>query len=459
MKSLKAISLISSLFLILIFISMQTATRGQASSDCAWSPDTLITEVDGEFSNQPDVESENNYVHVVWQDNKTIPGQPYTSRIWYRRSNDNGETWGKMKVITFKNTPGNFHDPRIAVNGKNIHVVFIDLSIAGTDMVASIFYIMSKNNGNSWSKPIRLNRFGPAYYEAWYPDISISGDYVHVIWVDDREINNKYDVYYKRSTDNGNTWDDGDDDPTNDNLDHTKKISSGEYDSIYPSISSHGDGVHISWDYSKGGWEWTEIYYAGSLDNGATWSDPIGITEEDGIGSLFSAIASFGDTVHIVWHDDRHLTQDNCNSEIYYRRSIDGGLSWEEPVRLTEMDMWSLHPEIDVLGDEVAVIWQDERDSPLECGVVGFFPLGEIYYKRSLDGGLTWDDGDSDPGNDNADHTKRLSEIDEIGGHGKSVSLETHFIHVVFDDARFGAPEPPGEVWIKDVFYKQGSCQ
>ncbi len=459
MRSQRILTFLFSLALIFAFISLNPGPGDLAYAECVWSPDILLTEVDGEFSNQPDIASEGNYVHLVWQDNKDIKGKPPTSRIWYRRSSDNGGSWDKMKVITPRNSSNDYKDPRIAVNGKNLHVVFIDLDIVGVDMVASVHYINSTNNGNSWSKPVRLNMIGWGSYEAWYPDISVSGNTVHVVWVDDREINDRYHVYYKRSTDSGKSWDDGDDDPTNDNADHTKKISVGEHDSLYPSLASFGDSVHVSWDYSRGRWEWTEIHYAGSLDNGATWSDPIGITEEDDIGSLFSAIACFGNTVHIVWQDDLHLTQENCNSEIYYRRSINDGLTWDEPVRLTEMELWSSHPEIGVLGSEVAVVWKDERDSPLECGVIGPFPVGEVYYKRSLDSGLTWDDGDEDPTNDNVDHTKRLSEIDEIGGHAQVVSVGVNYTHVVFDDARFGIPVPPGEIFIKDVFYKQGVCR
>ena len=36
-------------------------------------------------------------------------------------------------------------------------------------------------------------------------------------------------------------------------------------------------------------------------------------------------IAISGDTVHVVWQDNR-----DGNDEIYYKRSIDGGLTWEQ---------------------------------------------------------------------------------------------------------------------------------
>ncbi|MEW5806113.1 MAG: sialidase family protein [Acidobacteriota bacterium] len=445
----KTLSTILSILAVSLFLSLGAERGDNIYAQCVWGPDILLSEVDGEFSNQPDIASDGNYVHVVWQDYKDIGGQIHTSRIWYRNSDDSGVTWSNMKVITPKNSTGDFHEPRIAVSGKNIHVVFIGLDIVGGDMVSAVYYIQSTNNGRSWSKPLMLNMLGPFYYEAWYPDISVSGNTVHAVWVDDREGDDAFHVYYKRSMDNGKTWDDGDDNPSNDNADHSKKISAGTTDFLYPAITSYGENVHAVWQ-----WEWSKVYYSGSLNNGATWSEPVIISEP---GSRYPDVIAYENIVHIVWEDDRHLIEEECNSEIYYQRSMDDGLTWEPARRLTEMSMWSLDPRIDLYGNQIGIIWKDERDSPLDCGIIGPVPMGEIYYKRSIDGGVTWDDGDDDPGNDNADHTKRLSEIDESGGDGKAISVETQFTHVVFDDVRYDRPDP-SDIFVKDVFYKQRSC-
>ena len=291
--------------------------------------------------------------------------------------------------------------------------------------------------------------WGHPSYEAWCPDISVSGECVHVVWVDDREANDDFHVYYKRSTDNGRTWDDGDENPLNDNPDHSKKISSGTGDFLYPTIHAYGNKVNVARQR-----EWEQVYYSGSLDNGGTWSMPLMLVGEK---ARYPDIRTYDNMIHIVWEDDRHLIEEECNSEIYYQRSADSGLTWKPAVRLTQESMWSVQPKIDLFGNQIAVIWKDERDSPMDCGVIGPMPMGEIYYKRSMDGGLNWDDGDDDPLNDNADHTKRLSEIDEIGGHGKAVSVGANHTHVVFDDARYDAPDPSA-IFIKEVFYKQGSC-
>ena len=139
---------LSGFLLALIVLCLPLSfTVSPAHSQCVWGPDRLMSEVDGLFSNEPDVASAGNYVHMIWQDYKDLPNQAHTSRIWYRRSGDNGVTWDNMKAIIPKSSPGDFHDPHIAVNGKNIHVVFIDIGIVGSDMVAGVYYMRSTNNG------------------------------------------------------------------------------------------------------------------------------------------------------------------------------------------------------------------------------------------------------------------------------------------------------------------------
>ncbi len=80
-----------------------------------------------------------------------------------------------------------------------------------------------------------------------------------------------------------------------------------------------------------------------------------------------------GLTVHIVWRDYR-----DGNDEIYYKRSIDGGLSWNADTRLTNNPASSFTPSLAISGQVVHVVWQDNRDGNKE-----------IYYKRNPTGNIT----------------------------------------------------------------------
>jgi|GEM_PF-3772534 len=73
--------------------------------------------------------------------------------------------------------------------------------------------------------------------------------------------------------------------------------------------------------------------------------------------------------VQVVWCDYR-----DQNWEVYYKRSLDGGASWESDARLTFDSYDSTNPSI-ATDDQnrVHVAWEDTRDGNRE-----------IYYKRGL---------------------------------------------------------------------------
>jgi len=78
--------------------------------------------------------------------------------------------------------------------------------------------------------------------------------------------------------------------------------------------------------------------------------------------------------VNVVWYDFRDFQFD-----IYYKRSTDGGLTWGPDVRLTYEPANSFMASIAVSGSDIHVVWTEYRDGN-----------GEIYYKKSSDGGDNW---------------------------------------------------------------------
>jgi hypothetical protein len=85
-------------------------------------------------------------------------------------------------------------------------------------------------------------------------------------------------------------------------------------------------------------------------------------------------VASSGTFVHVVWWDYR-----DGNFEVYYKRSIDAGVTWGTDTRLTNNSAYSGRPSVAVSGLVVHVVWGDYRDGNYE-----------IYYKRSSDAGVSW---------------------------------------------------------------------
>jgi BNR repeat-like domain len=154
----------------------------------------------------------------------------------------------------------------------------------------------------------------------------------------------------------------------------TKRLTWTSGDSEYPAIAVDSFGhLHVVWqDYTPGN---TEIFYKKSTDGGASWSSAQRLTwtSEDSLSPAI-AVDSSG-RLHVVWGDYAP-----GNAEIYYKKSTDGGTTWTSAQRLTWNAGTSRDPAIAVNSSgHLYVVWQDYTPGN-----------AEIYYKKSTDGGATW---------------------------------------------------------------------
>jgi hypothetical protein len=126
----------------------------------------------------------------------------------------------------------------------------------------------------------------------------------------------------------------------------------------------------------------TSILLLPALISHAQWQPDIRLTNDPGLSATTAysnarCIASSGDTVHVVWSDNRT----GGNYEIFYKRSTDGGLSWGADTRISNNVYFSSNPSISISGSIVIIVWDDDRDGSGNK---------EIYYNRSSDAGTTW---------------------------------------------------------------------
>jgi len=299
------------------------------------------------FNNARCIASNGNIVHVVWYDVRDG-----NDEIYYKRSTDGGTSWGADTLLT--NNSAISDNPSVAVSGSVVHIVWHD----GRNVNLEIYYKRSTDGGLTWGADTRLTN-DPAYRGR--PSVSVTGQVVHVVWGDLRHVNRE--VYYKRSTDGGTSW--GAD----------IRLTNNPGESRGSSVSVSGSLVNVVWFDNSDGNE--EIYYKRSIDGGISWGADTRLTNntaasQDPTVSVSDSSAAAG--VHVVWHDNR-----DGNFEIYYKRSIDGGISWGADTRLTNNTAVSQNPSVSVSGLVVHVVWYDTRDGN-----------SEIYYKRSTDGGSNW---------------------------------------------------------------------
>jgi hypothetical protein len=158
--------------------------------------------------------------------------------IFYRKSTDGGDTWSPPRRLTW--TSGDSSFPAVAADSDNsIHVVWED----STPGPAEVYYRSSTDGGDTWGMVRRLTWTAGNSYE---PAIAVDLVHaVHVVWYDGSPND---DIFYRKSTDKGSTWG------------GTERLTWSPGWSEFPALAIDlRNTVYIVWDDDRSGSE--EIYY------------------------------------------------------------------------------------------------------------------------------------------------------------------------------------------------------
>ena len=185
-----------------------------------------------------------------------------------------------------------------------------------------------------------------------------------------------YQQVYAQSIDDANTNDDDDDD-NNNSISFTKPInlSNNKRDSIYAQIASYGNNVYMVWQENNpdpfgynnnannniqynNNYRNYDIYMKKSTDGGSTFSKEINLSKNPGF-SEHPQIAISENNVYVAWIDESTTTTTK-NQEILFRKSIDGGNTFDNIINLSNSsnaDSYNL--EITAAGNNVYAVWQE----------------------------------------------------------------------------------------------------
>ncbi len=310
--------------------------------------------------------------------------------IYYKRSTDAGESW--LPDVRLTNDPGMSGTPGIAVVGSTVHVSWND----DRDGNNEIYYKRSTDGGATWDADLRLTSDTAFSNMA---SISANDSDVYVAWADRRE--GRPQVYWKHSTDRGVTW--GQD----------VKLAASQMFAYNPSILATDSLLQLVWNDSREGV--TEVYYKRSRNKGEVWSMDERLSETSN-NSQIPSIAASGTNVHVVWTDSRGGT-----TVIYHTRSTNSGMHWQLPTKLTSSAGSALWASVACSGMMVHAVWPDDREGSFN-----------IYYRRSTDAGVTWE------------RDMRISDNGAARSEQPSVAVSDSAAHVLWMDTRDG---PNGEMY------------
>jgi hypothetical protein len=301
---------------------------------------------------------QNNF-YLVWTDDTSGNGD-----IYFKRSVDNGSTFGTTENLSINNTSLS-SGAQISASGNNVYVVWQDV-VSGKN---AIYYRYSNDTGVGFrgvrelSKTISVNG-----ESALYPQISASGKSVYVVWQD--TVSGSNEIFLRGSNDGGNKFT---------GIKNLSRNNTG--DSITPRIASSGNNVFVAWTDSEPGK--AQIYARGSTDNAAKFGGMKNVSWSSG-RSYDPHIAVGGNNrLYILWEDTsfRKFTFD-----LVLRASSDMARTFEDKVNLGRyVGEISDYGQIAAHGNNVFVVWSDSPQS-------GYPPEYKVFLEASRDNAKSFDD-------------------------------------------------------------------
>jgi len=242
-------------------------------------------------------------------------------------------------------------DPQISADGSDVFVVWSDDTPNGFTN-GDVLLSSSSDTGASFPS---LTNLSSTSSDSRDPKIAVSGNNVHVVWVDPTSGNSQVNII--SSTDNGASFG------------LTTNLSNSVGSSETPQISVSGTDVHVVWKegINDGG----EIQYVKSTDSGSTFDSVINLSENDG-SSTEPQISVSGANVYVIWKDESFGT--DTDSNILLRSSGDGGSNFASFQQVSDNTGISNVPQLDSSGADAFIAWVDDSVGNKEI----FFRTGSV---------------------------------------------------------------------------------
>jgi len=313
----------------------------------------LSTSSLGSISPQIAVSGSN--IFVVWEDG--VRSDPFQGcqgmcDIFFRRSTDQGLTWDPaldQPAVQLSSGSAYSIAPQVVASGNIVLVFWADLGGVG------VAYRRSADGGKTFGQ-IQPITAGPPPRGLGQIQAVVSGSVIHVTWAEQNAV---LEIFYSRSTNTGVTFE-----PAVMLSDIQAPCDTEQ--NVH--LAVNGNIVAVVWERRCQ----PAITFRGSTNGGATFGPLIGLSAPTQAGGEQPLVAVNGSNIYVTWHEAAIAGQ----FDIFYRRSTDGGTTFEPFQSLSGTGQAGPPTSIAVSGANVYVVWPDTD--------------GEVFFRRSTDQGSTF---------------------------------------------------------------------
>ncbi len=365
----------SARWLAVVSLTVMCCWSSSATALDSWRPEFRLTWLQGP-ARQPHIFNVNDVIYVFWLDGKD---RNQSMQVMQTLSLDGGLTWLPPRQLTQTTWLLTAFDAAYC-NGI-FHLVYEDWRSGQS----AVYHLRGRNLGENWDAPRRIDS---GAHPGRMPSITAGPNgRLHLAYVDSRH--GKMDIFYRASTDSGGSW----------GPEYTVTEPGYIVDNLLPRMCELSDGsVCMAWISNRlgkpqGGWPPTDVMFAISRDSGASWPlVPLCISHR--YPASFSEcydvalLADNEDAVHVTWWEDMG------GSQLFYRRSNDGGASFGPSIQLSAFG--ANHTCAEWLGRNIGQLHLRDNDllvtfsNRLRLGIE--FPewQGDVYVVTSPDRGTSW---------------------------------------------------------------------
>jgi len=343
-KTNKAKMLIMPLAILLLSSTVVMATSNSILPSAAYAitfGDTKNLSNNAGDSRNPAIESvSGNNVYTLWAD--STGGTDLD--LFFKRSDTSGDSFHDIKDLSIDKT-GDVRDQHITKEGNNVYVVW--------SQNGEVYFKRSTNNGENFGSTLNLSNDANISDR---PEIAaVSGGNIYVVWVSSLPDEDSDQLFFKRSTNNGDTFS------------SVKKLDISNED-LRPKIAASGSNVYIASEQGKEGD--VGLYFTKSTDKGSNFSQPIILLDRLGHDVFLGDMAakSGSGNVYITWSDGAIPG----GGHTFFVRSTNGGTSFDS---IKDFGL-GFNPQLDTVSSNVYVVWPNGD--------------GNITFKSSKDNGANF---------------------------------------------------------------------